>query len=192
MAKSFLVNGATLRYTGEHAKYSSEQRKGTPDGVKFGKRTGLSLTAYVDELLQANESKANQLSDAVLAAELQAEFANRPACQGISAYRGYFNASKHGHNAAGKFRSTCYGRNTGEAAVKPRRDVSHPNVLANRTADYGVKKPKAAKAAPAKAGAAKAGKAAKPTGKAAKPATKAAPKAKAAKAAKPAAPSSEA
>jgi hypothetical protein len=187
MAK-YLVNAATIKYTGEFAKYSSEQRKGKPDGVKFGKRTGLSLTAYVDELLVANEKA--QESDSVLAAELQGEFPNRPACQTISAYRGYHNTQKHGFNAAGKYRSMQYGRNTGESAVKPRKDLNHPNMLANRTADYGVKKPKAAKAATGKA--AKPAKAVKPVGKAAKPAKAAAPKAKAAKAAKPAKPAASA
>jgi hypothetical protein len=106
---------------------SSKERKGKPDGVKYGKRTGLTIIAYVDELLTANEKPGNRLGDGELMAELLAEFPKRPAVQAISAYRGYFNSSKHGFNASGKGASECHGRNTGEGATPARKNAEHPN-----------------------------------------------------------------
>lgn len=188
MAK-YLVSGPTLKYTGELAKFASEKRTGERTGDKFGKRTGLSITAYADELLVANE-KANE-TDGVLQAELVGEFPNRKAVQAISAYRGYFNAGKHGHNPSGKFHSTCHGRNTGEGAVKPRKDESHPNVKealeARRAAGtIGTKPAKATEPAKGKGKPPAKGKAPVKGKAPAKPATKPAKAAKAAKPAKPA------
>jgi hypothetical protein len=128
-----LVTKPTLTYKGNDkqgkplARFNSAERTGPKDGVKFGKRTGLSMTAYVDELLRANEKPGNQRSDAELQAELNAEFSGRPACQAISAYRGYFNRSLHGHNPDGKGKSTSHGRNMGEGKVEAKHDPNHFN-----------------------------------------------------------------
>jgi hypothetical protein len=165
MGKAFIVTGSTLTYT--------KGKAGSPkDGVKYGKRTGLPLTAYVCELLEGNrKAKAD---DGVLMAELMAEFAGRPAVQSIAAYRNYFNQGKHGFNPTGKPHVESYGRNT-NPDLKPRKDGNHPN--AKPLDPKAAKARQAAKAKAAKA-AAKGGKGGKGKG------GKAAPKAAKPKAAK--------
>lgn len=114
------------------------------DGEKFGKKSGLRITHFVNALLAGNRSA--QLGDDALQSQLADEFPKRKSLQAMSAYRSYFNAGKHGHGD-GKSKSVSYERATQEGReANTRKDKNHP--LAGSSPAKGRKPAKKKKAAP--------------------------------------------
>lgn len=64
------------------------------DGDTYGKKSGLKLTHFLNELLYDNFDKG--FMDEELDLIVKTEFPKRQVVQRMSAYRAYFNANKHG------------------------------------------------------------------------------------------------